>query len=104
MSFGPPPRSGARRDSFGPPLAGSKVDFLRCAAPPHTVGGPFAAHASGTIEHMQLAAGSIRAVFGTNAVTLDAGDSCSCLADVPHRFDNREGEVEALIYIVVERL
>jgi len=25
------------------------------------------------------------------------------LADVPHHFDNRESEVEALIYIVVER-
>jgi hypothetical protein len=52
---------------------------------------------------MHLAAGSIRAVFGTDAVMLEAGDSCTCLADVPHHFDNRESEVEALIYIVVER-
>jgi hypothetical protein len=52
---------------------------------------------------MHLAAGSIRAVLETDAVTLDAGDSCSCLADAPHRFDNCEGEVEASIYIVVER-
>jgi mannose-6-phosphate isomerase-like protein (cupin superfamily) len=57
----------------------------------------------GTIEHMHLAAGSIRAVFGTDAVALDAGDSCTCLADTPHRFDNRDGDVEALIYIVLER-
>jgi mannose-6-phosphate isomerase-like protein (cupin superfamily) len=52
---------------------------------------------------MHLAAGSIRAVFGTEAVMLEAGDSCTCLADTPHRFDNSEGDVEALIYIVVER-
>jgi len=97
------PTSGARRDSFGPALAGSKVEFLRYAVAPHTVAGPFAPHASGTIEHMHLAAGSIRAVLGTDAVMLEAGDSCTCLADTPHRFDNRESEVEALIYIVVER-
>jgi hypothetical protein len=36
-------------------------------------------------------------------VKLEAGDFCSCLADAPHQFDNRTGDVEALIYIVVER-
>jgi hypothetical protein len=36
-------------------------------------------------------------------VTLEAGDSCTCFADTAHRFDNREGKVEALIYIVVEQ-
>ncbi len=97
------PTSGARRDSFRPTVAGSKVEFLRYAVPPHSVAGPFAGHASGTIEHMHMAAGSIRAVFGTDAVMLKVGDSCTCLADAPHSFDNREGKVEALIYIVVER-
>jgi transcriptional regulator with XRE-family HTH domain len=95
--------SGARRKSFGPVLATSKVEFLSYAVPPHTVAGPFEAHARGTIEHMHLAAGSIRAVFETEAVMLEVGDSCTCLADAPHRFDNSEGDVEALIYIVVER-
>jgi transcriptional regulator with XRE-family HTH domain len=97
------PTSGARRNGFGPALAASKVEFLSYAVPPHTVAGPFEAHSRGTIEHMHLAAGSIRAVFGTEAVMLEAGDSCTCLADTPHRFDNSEGDVEALIYIVVER-
>jgi transcriptional regulator with XRE-family HTH domain len=96
-------KSGAKRDSFGPTLPGSKVEFLSYAVPPRKVAGPFAAHAAGTIEHMHLAAGSIRAVFGSEAVTLEAGDSCTCFADAAHRFDNREGKVEALIYIVVER-
>jgi transcriptional regulator with XRE-family HTH domain len=96
------PVSGARRDSFGPALAGSKVEFLRYVVPAHAIAGPFAAHASGTIEHIHLAAGQIRVVLGTEAVTLEAGDSCSCLADTPHSFDNHEGEVEALIYLVSE--
>jgi hypothetical protein len=26
-------------------------------------------------------------------------DGCTCLAETPYRFDNREGEVVALIYI-----
>jgi transcriptional regulator with XRE-family HTH domain len=96
-------KSGAKRDSFGPTLPGSKVEFLSYTVPPRKVAGPFAAHPSGTIEHMHLAAGSIRAVFGSEAVTLEAGDSCTCFADTAHRFDNREGKVEALIYIVVEQ-
>jgi transcriptional regulator with XRE-family HTH domain len=96
-------KSGAKRDSFGPTLPGSKVEFLSYAVPPRKVAGPFAAHAGGTIEHMHLAAGSIRAVFGSEAVTLEAGDSCTCFADIAHRFDNRDGKVEALIYIVVEQ-
>jgi mannose-6-phosphate isomerase-like protein (cupin superfamily) len=65
--------------------------------------GPFAAHGGGTIEHMYLAAGRIRVVFGSATVALEVGDSCSCVADIAHHFDNREGKVEALIYLVVEQ-
>jgi transcriptional regulator with XRE-family HTH domain len=96
-------KSGAKRDSFGPTLPGSKVEFLSYAVPPRKMAGPFAAHANGTIEHMHVAAGSVRAVFGDEAVMLQAGDSCTCFADAVHHFDNREGKSEALIYIVVEQ-
>lgn len=68
------------------------------------VAGPFAAHARGTIEHMHLAAGNIRAEFGDDAVSLESGDCCTCLADAPHLFDNSKGKVPAQIYIVVERI
>jgi len=97
------PASGAKRKTFSPALAGGKVEFLRYVVPPRTLAGPFAPHAAGTIEHMHLAAGSILAVFGNEAVQLEVGDSCTCFADAPHHFDNRESAVEALIYIVVER-
>ena len=96
------PASGVRRESFGPALAGSRIEFLRCIVPPHGVAGPFPAHDSGTIEHVQLAAGSIRLILGADSVLLQPGDSCSCLADLPHSFDNREGAVEAVLYVVIE--
>ena len=97
------PKSGARRNNLGPALPGSKVEILRYVVPPRTVAGPFAPHARGTIEHMHLAKGRMRAVFGTDEVMLEAGDSCACVVDTPHRFDNSKGKVEALIYLVVER-
>jgi transcriptional regulator with XRE-family HTH domain len=96
-------KSGAKRDSFGPTLPGSKVEFLSYAVPPRKLAGPFAAHGSGTIEHMYLATGRIRVVFGSETAALEAGDSCTCVADIAHHFDNREGKVEALIYLVVEQ-
>jgi quercetin dioxygenase-like cupin family protein len=56
----------------------------------------------GVIEHIHLAAGRIRILLGNDAAILEAGDTCSCLADAPHAFDNREGAAEALVYIVSE--
>src|SRR5262249_27573786 len=96
------PASGMARESFGPAIAGSRVEFLRCIVPPRSAAGPFAPHPRGTIEHVHRASGRIRMILGSEEVTLAAGDSCSCLADAPHRFDNSDGEREALLYIVVE--
>jgi transcriptional regulator with XRE-family HTH domain len=95
--------TGARRQSFGPAIAGSKVRFMRYAVPPHTIAGPFPAHEIGTIEHIHVAAGAVRVAVGDDAVSLEAGDSCSCFADAMHLFDNARGNVEALIYLVVEQ-
>jgi mannose-6-phosphate isomerase-like protein (cupin superfamily) len=96
------PTSGARRDDFGPALVASGIQFVRYTVPPHSMAGPFPAHATGTIEHIHLAQGSIRVVLGTDAAMLQTGDSCTCLADAPHAFDNRKGDIEALIYVVIE--
>jgi transcriptional regulator with XRE-family HTH domain len=95
--------TGARQQSFGPAIGGSKVEFLRYVVPPHTIAGPFPPHASGTIEHVHVASGAIRVAIGDEAVSLKAGDSCSCFADAMHLFDNAGGDVEALIYLVVEQ-
>jgi transcriptional regulator with XRE-family HTH domain len=97
------PGSGARRDTYRPALTSSKVELMRYVVPPRAEAGPFAAHALGTVEHMHLAAGHLRAVFGSDEALLETGDYCTCVADAPHLFDNRESDVEALVYIVVER-
>jgi transcriptional regulator with XRE-family HTH domain len=96
------PASGARRESFGPAVAGSKVEFLRCVVAPLSVAGPFPPHPRGTIEHVHVASGSVKVIVGEEAVTLTAGDSCSCHADARHQFDNADGAVEALLYVVIE--
>jgi len=96
------PATGARRESFGPAVTGSKVEFLRYTVQPHTIAGPFAAHARGTIEHVHLASGTLRVVLGDEEVRLEAGDSCSCHADADHLFDNADGSEAALIYLVSE--
>jgi transcriptional regulator with XRE-family HTH domain len=93
---------GATRDRIGPASAvGCKVEILRYTLPPHCVAGPFAAHASGTLEHVYLAQGSVRVTLGADSVTLEAGDSCTCRADRPHGFDNLAGDT-ALLYLVIE--
>ena len=96
------PATGAKRQNFGPAILGSKVEFLRYVVPPHTTAGPFAAHAKGTIEHVHLAAGALAISVGDETVRLEAGDSCSCHADASHFFDNADGDVEALVYLVIE--
>jgi hypothetical protein len=96
------PGTGAKRDRFGPAVTGSEVEFLRYVVPPHTLAGPFPAHAPGTIEHVYLASGTVRVIFGDDVGDLQTGDTCSCFADLPHCFDNREGESLADLIIVVE--
>ncbi len=96
------PKSGVARESFEPRIKGSNVEFLRLVIPPSAIAGPFPPHPKGTIEHVHVASGSIRMCLGTETVTLGRGDSCTCLADAPHSFDNREGKREALLYVIVE--
>ena len=97
------PDSGAQRDAYSPALSASKIEFVRYVVPARTQAGPFAAHAAGTIEHLHLAAGSIRVTFGSDTALLKTGDCCTYIADAPHAFDNTESDVEAWMYIVVER-
>jgi mannose-6-phosphate isomerase-like protein (cupin superfamily) len=96
------PASGASRESFGPAIGPSKVEFVRYMLPARSVAGPFDAHHGGTIEHIHLAAGRLRVTLGSEAATLEAGDSCSCLADAPHAFENIDSKNDALLYLVIE--
>jgi len=94
--------TGAKCDRFMPTVAGSEIEFLRYVVPPRTLAGPFPAHAPGTIEHVYLVSGALRITLGNDVADLQAGDSCSCYADLPHGFDNRDGKTPAELIIVVE--
>jgi quercetin dioxygenase-like cupin family protein len=76
---------------------------MRFQIPPSTALGPSTAHASGTVEHMHVAAGAVRVTVGDETAELAAGDSCSCRTDIPHAIENPDPSVEALIYVIVER-
>jgi transcriptional regulator with XRE-family HTH domain len=89
--------------SLGPAAPGSRIDFVRYQIPPATVLGPSSAHASGTVEHVHVAAGTVRITVGDETAELAAGDSCSCRTDVPHGVENPDPSAEALIYLIVER-
>jgi transcriptional regulator with XRE-family HTH domain len=90
-------------ESLGPTAPGSRIDFVRYQIPPSTVLGPAAAHASGTMEHMHVAVGTVRVTVGDETAELVAGDSCSCRTDAPHGVENPDPSIEALIYLIVER-
>ena len=59
--------------------------------------------ASGTVEHMHVATGTVRVTVGDETAELVAGDSCSCRTDAPHGVENPDPSAEALIYLIVER-
>jgi transcriptional regulator with XRE-family HTH domain len=93
----------ARWNSLGPAVPGSRIDFVRYRIPPSTVLGPAAAHTPGTVEHMHVAAGTVRVTVGDETTELSEGDGCSCRTDAPHRVENPDPSAEALIYLIVER-
>ena len=90
-------------ESLGPAASGSRIDFVRYQIPPSTFLGPSAAHAAGTVEHMHVAAGTVRVTVGDEAAELSAGDSSSCRTGAPHGVENPDPSAEALIYLIVER-
>ncbi len=93
----------ARWKTLAPGTPGSRIDFVHYQIPPSTVLGPTAAHAPGTVEHMHVAAGTVRVTVGDETAELAAGDSCSCRTDVTHIIENPDPAAEALIYLIVER-
>ena len=93
----------ARWSNLGPATPGSRIDFVRFQIPPSTALEPSAAHAPGTVEHMHVAAGTVRLTVGDETAELIAGDSCSCRTDVPHAIENPDLTEEALIYLIIER-
>jgi transcriptional regulator with XRE-family HTH domain len=96
------PRKSTPRVNLTPEIPGSKLEFVHYTVPAHAVAGPFSAHALGTIEHVHLLQGTLRVSCGEDEASLAAGDTCSCYTDVPHSFDNREGAVAAVLFVIAE--
>ena len=90
-------------ESLRPGVPGSRIDFVRYQIPPLTALGPANAHAAGTIEHLHVAAGTVRVTVGDETAELSAGDSCSCRTNAPHGLENPDPSTDALIYLIVER-
>jgi transcriptional regulator with XRE-family HTH domain len=90
-------------ESLAPAGTASRIDFVRYQIPPSTSLGPSKAHASGTMEHMHVASGTVRVTVGEETAELFAGDSCSCRTDAPHGVENPDPSTEALIYLILER-
>ncbi len=90
-------------ETLGAGAPGSRIDFVRYHIPPSTVLGPSEPHAPGTVEHVHVAAGTVRVTVGDETAELAAGDSCSCRVDALHGMENPDPSAEALIYVIVER-
>ena len=58
------------------------------------------AHAPGTHEHLVVTSGRLVVSTGTDATTLEAGDSLFFRADVPHRYEN-PGATETTAHLVM---
>jgi quercetin dioxygenase-like cupin family protein/DNA-binding XRE family transcriptional regulator len=58
------------------------------------------AHAPGTHEHLVVTSGRLVVSTGTDATTLETGDSLFFRADVPHRYEN-PGDVETTAHLVM---
>jgi quercetin dioxygenase-like cupin family protein/DNA-binding XRE family transcriptional regulator len=57
-------------------------------------------HAPGTHEHLTVTRGKLVISTGTDATTLEPGDSLFFRADVPHRYEN-PGDTEASAHLVM---
>lgn len=90
-------------DRLGPALPNSRIELIRFRLPPATSLGVSPGHAAGTIEHVHVAKGRLCVTVGEETAELSAGDSCSCRTDVAHAIENPDPDVEALIYLIIER-
>ncbi len=89
-------------EKLGPAGPGSRIAFVRHVIPAGAALGPAPAHDAGTVEHMHVVRGRVRVTVGEEVAEMEAGDSCSCLTDVPHGVANPGAEA-AEVYVILER-
>lgn len=82
------PRSGVERHLLSPAFQGRGIEVLWYEIPPGAETGTFPPHRPGVAEHITLVEGGLHCRLGEHAVQLEAGDSVSFPADIPHAFGN----------------
>ncbi|MGZ3561544.1 MAG: helix-turn-helix domain-containing protein [Vulcanimicrobiaceae bacterium] len=92
--------NGARREHFEPPVAGSRLEFLRFVLPAGADTGDLVPHA-GSIEHAHISSGVVEAWSGSERIVAQAGDTIVFRSDQRHGYRNA-GDVEASLYVVIE--
>jgi transcriptional regulator with XRE-family HTH domain len=93
--------TGFTRRCLSPVLPGRGIDWVLNTLPPRGATGEFGAHRRGVEEYIYVLKGRLKAVIGTDVVTLDAGDSLYFQADANHAFTNI-GAVECTYFLVID--
>lgn len=80
--------SGFLRRCISPVLPGRGIDWVLNTLPPRGTTGEFGVHRRGVEEYIYVLNGRLKAVIGTDVVTMEKGDSLYFQADANHAFTN----------------
>lgn len=80
--------TGFTRRCLSPVLPGRGIDWVLNTLPPRATAGDFGAHKRGVEEYIHVQVGRLKAVIGSEVVTLEEGDSLYFQADANHSFIN----------------
>ena len=93
--------SGFVRRCLSPVLPGRGIDFVLNRLPPRATAGDFGAHKRGVEEYIFVQAGRLKAVIGSEVVTLEEGDSLYFQADANHSFVN-VGGCDCVYFLIID--
>ena len=93
--------SGFVRRCLSPVLPGRGIDFVMNTLPPRATAGDFGAHRRGVEEYIFVQTGRLKAVIGSEMVTLEEGDSLYFQADANHSFIN-VGRCDCIYFLIID--
>ena len=93
--------SGFVRRCLSPVLPGRGIDFVLNTLPPRATAGDFGAHKRGVEEYIYVQSGRLKAVIGSEVVTLEEGDSLYFQADANHSFIN-VGACDCVYFLIID--
>ncbi len=93
--------SGFVRRCLSPVLPGRGIDFVLNTLPPRATAGDFGAHKRGVEEYIYVQTGRLKAVIGSEVVTLEEGDSLYFQADANHSFIN-VGACDCVYFLIID--